>query len=55
MTADLKNFYYMIPMSQYEYMRMPIAMIPQEIINQYNLHILAHGGWIYMEIRKGMP
>ena len=33
-------------------MRMSIADILQEIIDEYNLHDLISNGWIYMEIRK---
>ena len=32
-----------------------IDEIPEEIIQQYNLNSLQHKGWIYIEIRKGMP
>ena len=37
MTLDLKNFYYFTPMIRYEYIRLPFAIIPNEIITQYNL------------------
>ena len=30
-------------------------MIPQEIIEQYNLQKLVHNGYVYIEVRKGMP
>ena len=30
-------------------------LFPPEIALQYSLASLAHNGWIYMEIRKGMP
>ena len=36
-------------------MRMLLADIPQEIFDQYDLLSLAHNGYVYMEIRKGMP
>lgn len=51
---DLKDFYLNTEMKRYEYMRMPITLIPKEIIDQYNLLPLVHDGYIYMEIRKGM-
>jgi hypothetical protein len=55
MCMDVKNFYLNIPMTRYEYMRMHISLIPQEIIEKYNLlDIVDANGWIYMEIRKGM-
>ena len=42
-------------MARYEYMKMSLDMIPAEIIAQYNLQALASDGWVFMEIRKGMP
>jgi hypothetical protein len=41
-------------MSRFEYMRLPLSIIPDEIVEAYNLKALAHDGWIYIEIRKGM-
>jgi hypothetical protein len=41
-------------MDQYEFMRLPIAIIPYEIIEQYNLLVLVHHDYVYMEIWKGM-
>ena len=55
MTMDIKIYYYGTPMARYEYMRISMDLIPDEVINQYNLHKLAVDGWAYMEIRKGMP
>ena len=53
---DLKNFYYGTPMDRYEYMKLHISKIPDEILDEYSLRPLATSdGWIYMEIRKGMP
>ena len=42
-------------MDEYEYMRIRYSEIPQEIKNAYNLHSIVHDGWIYLQIRKGMP
>ena len=55
MTMDINIYYYGTPMARYEYMRISMDLIPDEVINQYNLHKLAVDGWAYMEIRKGMP
>jgi hypothetical protein len=41
-------------MESFEYMRIPIKLIPQEIINQYNLLPLVSDGHVYMEVQKGM-
>jgi hypothetical protein len=54
MGIDLKNFYLNTPLDRYEYMKMPIALIPQEIIEEYNLQPLVHQGFVYIEIQKGM-
>ena len=55
MTLDIINFYYNTPMEWYEYMKISLDMVPKEIIAQYQLCSLASDGWIFMEIRKGMP
>ena len=52
---NIKNMYYGTPMSTYEYMRIRYNEIPEEIIQQYKLNNLEHNGWVYIEIRKGMP
>ena len=55
MTMDIKGFYYVTPMSQYEYMKLALDFFPVEIIEQYNLHsLVCPNGWIYMEIRTGV-
>jgi hypothetical protein len=53
-TADLKLFYLTAPMDRYEYMRMPLRIIPDHIIEQYNLRSKAKNGFVYMEIRRAM-
>jgi hypothetical protein len=54
MCGDIKNFYLGTPMSRYEYMRLPINIFPQEIIQAYNLMPLVHNGHVYIEIQWGM-
>jgi hypothetical protein len=54
MCLDVKNFYLGTPMDTFEYMRIPIKIIPQEIIHQYNLLPLVSDGHIYIEVQKGM-
>jgi hypothetical protein len=54
MCCDVKNFYLCTPMERYEYMWLPIALIPQEIIDTYNLFNLVHNGYVYIDICKGM-
>jgi len=42
-------------MERYEYMRIPLRLIPAEIIKQYNLNeLIEPDGFVYIEIRKGM-
>ena len=51
---DLKDFYLGTPMDRYEYMRVPIWMLPAAIVEQYNLTDLFDDGYVYVEIRRGM-
>ena len=55
MDADIANFYYKTPLDIYEYAQMPIKLIPQDIIDEYNLIDITVNGIVYIEIRKGMP
>ena len=41
-------------MKRPEYMWMPIKIIPQEIIDKYNLNEIVDDGWVYIKISKGM-
>jgi hypothetical protein len=54
MTGDLKDFYLNTPMDEYEYMRIPVSVIPESIMTEYDLAPLIHGKHVYVEIRKGM-
>jgi hypothetical protein len=54
MCLDLKDFYLGTPMKEYEYMRLHILDIPEEIINQYNLRAIADNDWVCIEVRGGM-
>ena len=55
MTMDIKDFYLNTPMARYEYMRLRLADMPEDVIEHYKLHELATpDGAIYCEIRKGM-
>jgi hypothetical protein len=52
---DLANFYLNTLMEWYEYMRLRLDILPQEIINKYNLNnIVDADRWVYVEIQKGM-
>ena len=55
---DINNFYLGTPLDRYEYMKIPLTLFPQHIINQYNLLPHVKGGYVYLEIRKsiyGLP
>jgi hypothetical protein len=51
----LSDFYLNTPLERYEYMRLPLTLIPDKIRQQYQLDdITTHDRWVYIEIRKGM-
>lgn len=55
MTMDIANFYLNTPLPQAEYMKVHISLIPQEIIEHYNLLAKVDSkGFIYIRINKGM-
>jgi hypothetical protein len=55
MSLDIKNFYLNMPMSRYEYIRIKIDNVPEEIIKQYNLREkVDNNGYIYIKVKKGM-
>jgi hypothetical protein len=54
MCLDVENFYLGTPMDSFEYMRIPIKLIPQEIIAEYNLLSLVSDDHVYIEVQKGM-
>ena len=53
-SADIKNMYLKTPLDQYEYMKMPLRLIPEDIIEHYGLHKKAVDGYVYTEFMKGM-
>jgi hypothetical protein len=58
MCLDIKNFYLNALLDRYKYMKMPIALFPQWIVEQYNLDKHVHNGFIYMEMQRmvwGLP
>jgi hypothetical protein len=52
--VDIKTYYLETPLPIYHYMRLPLSIIPDDIIAKYNLQAIAVSGWVYIEIRKGM-
>ena len=57
MTIDIKDFFYGTPMElqDYEYAQLSIDLVPEEIIEQYQLRKRAENNKAYFEIRKGIP
>jgi hypothetical protein len=51
---DIKDFYLNTPMERYEYMMIPVSLIPKAIFDQYKLGPLVHNGHVYVEIQKGI-
>jgi hypothetical protein len=54
MMMDITNHYLGIHLPRYEYRRLPLSIILDEIITKYNLRAISVGGWLYLEIRRGM-
>ena len=55
MTMDIKDFYLNTPMARYEYMRLRLSDMPEDVIAHYRLNEIATPeGYIYCEIQKGM-
>ena len=53
-TFDLKNFYLGTPLPTARYMKMKLDILPEEVIEKYGLRKIAHNGWVYIRIKKGM-
>ena len=51
---DIKNFYLGTPLDRPEFVRIKLADIPQEFIDEYNLLEYEHDGWVYFEISNGV-
>ena len=41
-------------MERYEYMRIPVNIIPADIFEHYKLSDLVHNGFVTVKIHKGM-
>jgi hypothetical protein len=55
---NIKDFYLATSMTDYEYMHITLQMLPQAIVDQYNLTPIIHNNCVYLEIRKdvyGLP
>jgi hypothetical protein len=54
MCADLNFFYLGTPMERHEFLQLPLAIIPEEVIQQYSLKDIAHNDKVYISNEKGM-
>ncbi len=55
MMTDIKDFYLNTPMARYEYMRLKLSDMPDDVIEHYNLQaITTADGFVYCKIWKGM-
>ena len=54
MGVDLKYFYLNTPMVRYEYMQIPITILPQEIIKEYDIDHLIDNRFILPEIKSNV-
>jgi hypothetical protein len=52
--ADIKNMYLDTPLNWYEYIKMPLSLFPQDIIEHYGLLNKVLTGYVCIEIHKGM-
>ena len=53
-TTDIENFYLNNDLPESEWMKLPLEIIPDDIIQQYNLEKLSDNGQVYLEILKAM-
>jgi hypothetical protein len=54
MTIDIKNCYLGTPLDHYEYVKITVSMVPNSIMEEYNVYDLVQNGYMYVEVRKGM-
>jgi hypothetical protein len=58
MCLDLSLFYLSAALEYYEYMKIPLALFPPWIVEQYNLATHAKNGMVHIEMRRavwGLP
>jgi hypothetical protein len=55
MTINIKDFYFMTPMEQYEYFRVKLELFPPNIIEEYGLRNKVDAdGNVFCEVHRGM-
>ena len=53
-TADIKNHYLQSPMSNCQYMKIPLKYFTQEIREKDDIMNLVDNGYVHIETKKGM-
>ena len=53
-TSDIPDFYLGTPMPKPEYMRIPLNIRPDKIIQEYDLLSIVSDSWVYIKISKGI-
>ena len=51
-TGDISNVYFMSDLVESEYIKFDIKLIPQRIIDHYNLNDIVENGFVYAKINK---
>jgi hypothetical protein len=54
MTADIKDFYLNTDLAEYEYVTIPLTLLPQAAIDKYELADIIIDGHVYAKVRKGI-
>ena len=54
MVSNINDFYLNTEMERYEYMKLWLNIISEEIIEQYSLRYLENNGWVFIEIKQMM-
>ena len=53
-TLDIQDFHLCYDLKNYEYIFIELNLLPEDIINKYNLQDIAHNNKVYAEVQKGM-
>lgn len=55
MTVDIKHFYLNTLLKRFEYLKLKLTDLPDDVITYYDFHEKGPpNGFIYIEVRKGM-
>lgn len=55
MMVDIRNFYVNMPLKKYEYLKLRLSDLPDDVIEQYNSRAkVTLEGFLYVAMRKGM-